>query len=309
MTNILPLLPYLAYALVVLFIILYAVLSSIEFGAAVLLALPSSPIDRERMERYFGPAWEATNVFLVFSLVCIAMFFPASVPILNALYTVIGVALLFLVIRVVGILGVFYVRDQGHVFRILFALGSVGAPLVLSSVYYFAITGDIPREAGLLLLALWGSVLSALAMIASSFFMHFDTRSDRARLVRIHIASATFFFVSGSGVLLGIQPAWSEGAPLVVALALLASVLSSVQLAARMRYMGAFLVSATSVALLIAGAAVVHLPYLIYPVLTVPEAFTQPAMFMAMLEVLPFGLLVAIPTIALLWHLFAREQK
>ncbi len=308
MTNILPLLPYLAYALVVLFIILYAILSSIEFGAAVLLALPTPPIDRDRMERYFGPAWEATNVFLIFSLVGLAMFFPASVPILNALYTVIGLALLFLVVRIVGILGIFYVRDNTPIFRLLFALGSLGAPLVLSVVYYFTLTGNLAHAIDALLAALWASVLGAIGMIASAFFARFDTRADHAILTRIHTAAATLFFVGASGVVLEIQPPFAESLALFVALLLLISVLISIRFMGRGRFLAGFLVSTLSVTLLIAGAAYLHLPYLIYPVLTVADAFTAPAMFIAMLEVVPFGLIIAIPAIALLWYLFAREQ-
>lgn len=311
MTELLaPYLPLLAYCLVLLFVTLYAVLSSIEFGSAVLLTMPEPPISRKAIERYFGPAWESTNVFLVFSLVGLVMFFPHVLPYLAALYAPAGIALLFFVIRVLGIFGVFYTDSTHRAFALLFALGSLGAPLTLSIAYYVFLTGLHPAfPPSMLLLAIWGAVASTILMLASAFALHI-ARSyiDAPRLEHIRLAASGFFILCAMPIL-WFSPAPSEtgAAPALLTLGFLFAVALAIIAGSKRHPFLAFCLHGLSVALLIWGVALSHLPYLIYPALTIDAAFTAPEMFMAMLSVVPFGLVVAIPAVGLLWHLFARS--
>jgi len=305
-----PHLPFLAFALVLLFITLYAVLSSIEFGTAVFLALPTPPISREAIERYFGPAWESTNVFLVFSLVGLVMFFPKILPYLAGLYAQAGVALLFFVTRVLGIFGIFYADTRHWIFRGLFALGSLGAPLALSGIFYVSLTGMHPSfPPTTLLLAIWVSVVSAILMLAAAFVVHIArAHADTDRLGRIRLAASGFFILAAAFIVSFSPPLIQQGlVPLATFLCILFAIVLAVVAGERGHPLAAFVLHAIAVAALIWGTAIAHMPFLIYPVLTIESAFTAPEMFLAMLAVIPFGLLFAVPAIALLWHLYARS--
>lgn len=312
MTEILlPYLPILAYTLVLLFITLYAVLSSIEFGAAIYLALPRPLITREQVEQYFGPVWESTNVFLIFSLVGLVMFFPAVVPYLAELYALASVALLFFVVRVLGIFGIFYGDSKHPAFKALFAIGSLGAPLALSGAFYVSLTGTAPAVLPTtLLLAIWGAVVSAICILSATFILHVArSQVDTARFARTQLVGSGVFLLCAAHIL-AFSPALIQPGivPLLAFTVILLSTSLAIVLRERTHPLAAFLAHALAVAALIYGTALSHLPYLIYPVLSIETAFTAPEMFLAMLSVVPFGLLIAIPTIGLLWHLYARSS-
>lgn len=312
MDFLLPYLPLIAYVLVLLFITLYAVLSSIEFGIAAFMAPKNPLVSRSDVERYFGPAWEATNVFLIFSMVGLVMFFPSVVPALAGLYTLVSTALLFFLLRVLGIFGVFYAESDNRTFRLMFAAGSLLAPLTLSGVFNYALTGMLPSfPPSTLLWALWGTVGSAIFMLSSSFVQHIGrVTASATRLLQIELAASGVFLLSAGGVLAFFPSLIEPGiAPTIVFLVIVIVTVLAVMLAERHHPFASFLVHALAVATLIFGAALTHLPYLIYPTITIQGAFTAPEMFIAMLQVVPFGLLIAIPAIALLWHLFARAES
>lgn len=300
--------PLIAYSILLAFIVLYAVLSSIEFGAALFLVSPWKMVERDRIERYMGPVWEFTNVFLIFALVCTAMFFPRAVPLLAQLYAVVSTALVFFVVRVIGILGILYKRSAHGAFRALFAIGSAGAPLSLSSVYLYAISGQqLAWPPQPLAVALWCAVLSAIVFIAASFFVHFAPKSaQRAALETTHtfagaalLLSAAFFSAAASTFL---RPDF--GGFLLLTFFVACAFLWRPQ-----KPLPALLASAAAVATLIISIAVRHAPYLLYPTLTLDTALTSPESFRAMLTMIPVGLIVSIPAVALLWKLFAGAQK
>lgn len=311
MSLILPYLPLIAYILVLLFVTLYAVLSSIEFGIAAFMALKDPLIARSDIERYFGPAWESTNVFLIFSMVGLVMFFPSVVPTLAGLYALVSTALLFFLLRVVGIFGVFYAESDSRIFRLIFAAGSFLAPLTLSGVFSYALTGMQPGfPPSTLLWSLWGAVGSAIIMLSASFVQHVARTSQTNRLLHAELASSGVFLLSAGGIL-SFYPSLIEAGvvPTCIFLGILVMTIAAVLLSERGHPFAAYLMHALSVGTLIYGTALSHLPYLIYPTITIAGAFTAPQMFIAMLEVVPFGLMIAIPTVALLWHLFARAPR
>lgn len=310
-TLLAPYLPLIAYVLVLLFITLYAVLSAIEFGFALFLALPNPPVERSTIERYFGPAWESTNVFLVFSLVGLVMFFPHVETYLALLYLPAGVALFFYFLRVLGIFGIFYADSPAYAWKLVFALGSIGAPLSLTGAAYLALTGNTPPLwPSTLSWSLWGATLGAILMLAAAFIARFALPIARTYLQRAQLVG-TLLFVFAGGALLSFNPgATSPGlAPIIAFFLMLAAAIGGLSLSERAHFFAAYVSYALSVAVLIYGIALSHLPYLIYPVLTIQAAFTAPEMFLAMLSVVPFGLIVAIPTVVLLWHLYARAEQ
>ncbi len=306
-----PLFPLVAYILVLLFITLYACLSAIEFAAALFMALPNPPITRDTIERYFGPAWESTNVFLVFSLVGLVMFFPHVENYLALLYFPAGIALSFYFLRILGILGIFYADMQGRSIRALFAIGSIGAALSLTGAAYLALTGMVPPLLPTTLSwSLWSATLGGILMLGGSFIARFGNTEVRARLQSAQLIGIGLFWIGSGGVLSFAPELVHPGLiPLVAFLVIIVSTIAGLRLHDRAHPLAAYLAYCLAAAALIYGTAFAHLPFLIYPTLTIDQGFTAPEMFVAMLSVVPFGLVVAIPTVALLWHLYARADR
>lgn len=309
MDLLVPHLPLIAYVLVLLFITLYATLSSIEFGVAAFMALPEPPVSRAEIDRYFGPMWESTNVFLIFSMVGLVMFFPAVVMRLADLYTLVSTALLFFVVRIIGIFGVFYARSEARAFRMLFAAGSLLAPLTLSGVFYFALTGMPPAfPPSTLLWSLWFSVFGAIIMLSSAFVARYAGSAFYGFLSRAGILGTGLFLIGAAGIL-SFDPGGNRSGALAAGLFIALLVLAGAALRIRemRRPLLSYFCHALMVAILLYGTAFAHLPYLLYPYLTLEAAFTAPQMFIIMLQMVPFGLLIAVPSLAFAWHLFARS--
>ena len=310
--NFVSFMPLIAYALVILFACLYAVTSSVEFGAA-LLTLPKKPfIDHKSMSGYMTPIWEAVNVFLVFTVVGLVMFFPGVVPPLAlALYAPASVALVFYGIRVLGIQGVLYSDSKHPIFRVLFALGSVGGPIVLSLVYYYLITGLDPLSPTLGEVAIIGIVVSAIYAISSSFFLYFIPKNtERVRLAHVAVA-AELCFAAFSVVFLGLVAQYLSSVTGVLVLTALIAVyaLGFVALVHHAKYVWALALAALNVIVLIAGVAIMHAPYILYRSLDIYSTFTSVEVFTDVLIALPFGLLAIVPAIFLLFKMYAVKKN
>ncbi len=57
------------------------------------------------------------------------------------------------------------------------------------------------------------------------------------------------------------------------------------------------------------GYGLSHLPYIIYPYLTVEEGFTNPSTFRALLVAYVIGLLILGPAFYLFWKLFLKDKR
>lgn len=310
--NFVSLMPPIAYALVVLFACLYAVTSSVEFGAALLTLPKKSFIDHKSLSTYMSPVWEAVNVFLVFTVVGLVMFFPGVVPPLAlALYAPASIALVFYGVRVLGIQGVLYSDSKHPIFRVLFALGSVGGPIVLSLVYYYLITGLSPLSPTTAELSLIGIVVSAIYAISSAFFLYFIPKNtERARLAHV-AAAAELCFAAFSVVFLGLVAQYLSSVTGVLSLTIIVAVISLVyvSLVHHAKYVWALVLAALNVILLIAGIAVMHAPYILYRSLDIYSTFTSVEVFTNVLYALPFGLLAIVPAVFLLFKMYAVKKN
>lgn len=300
--------PVIGYALVILFACLYAVTSSIEFGAAALL-FPKKPfIDRQSMHAYMTPIWEAVNVFLIFTVVAFVMFFPGAIPtVALALYVPLSCALIFYGLRIVGIQGVLYSESDNYLFKLLFMVGSLCGPASLSLAYYYLLTGMDPFVPTLTELALVGTVISAIYAISSSFFLYFIPKnSQQLRLSHLAVA-AELIFAASSLVFLALIAQYLASVFGVLLLTIVIAAIGLAYMAAihHSKYVWGLVLSALNAVLLIAGIAIMHAPYILYHVLDIYSTFTSVEIFTDVLIALPFGLLAIVPAIYLLFKMYA----
>ncbi len=178
-----------AFFIATALLLIYSILSSIEFGASIYLLFPRYYPLSPHIHTYINPLWEATNVFLVFFLILLFSCFPKSIPPLsNALFPIIECGLIFFVVRVLGILGIFYAQSHEIKWRLLFFMGSIGAPLILSRFYNFALVGSTDISLSILTFAIPALTIASILMISSTFFLFLTNTpiSTNTRFVTQH---------------------------------------------------------------------------------------------------------------------------
>lgn len=307
-TMLTPYMPMIAYGLVILFVCLYATLSSIEFGSSLLLISPTPLVDVGTVRRYLNPIWESTNVFLVFALVGTVMFFPTALPVTSvALLPTMMTALIFFAVRAIGILGLMYYGSVSRWFAYLFAVGSLGAPLFLSNIYTYVLSGVsllIPTTA--LAVSLWILVVVTVLFIAQGFFVYFAPANPHRQALRASYVMSGMMFVFLVFVLIHLIPDVSSFGVWCVRISVLCLVLVALTSAEYNWRLVSFLAASGALIVVIAGIAALRYPFLVYGYITAPAAFTSVLMFTYMLFVVPIGLLITVPPLVWFYSMYAR---
>jgi cytochrome d ubiquinol oxidase subunit II len=308
--------PEIAYGIACIFLFLYLVLSSIEFGAAFYMLLPESILERSTVRTYVNPIWETTNIFLIFFVMMIFSCFPRAVPMLSLLiFPIVEAALVFFVFRILGILGLFYGDSGKLVWRILFFVGSWGAALILGGFYHVVVAGtrmSLPPD--ILTTSLILLIISTMLLLSSTFFLMFTSRHRfHPYLARLSYASLLTWY--GAAALYLVGP--FRAAPYMLDHLTAATngfiavtlVTITIPVFIRQRYFAVgFIASIIAFAMLFFGSAYMHLPYLVYPAMTISDAFTSTAIFHAILLSGAVGALFLIPALYLLYALFGVTQ-
>src|SRR5579872_1834986 len=125
-------------------IFIYMILSSIEFGTSFFQLNPNILIDDTILKKYIQPVWEVTNVFLVFAIVSIFTFFPGATYYLGTnLLVPISLGLTVLGLRGLFLMIIYYKDSKKHIIKFLFFLTSFIAPVLLSNIFIYFLTGSI----------------------------------------------------------------------------------------------------------------------------------------------------------------------
>lgn len=314
----------------------YLIVASIDFGAGF-YAYYGRISGKEAMigpviSRYLSPVWEVTNVFLVFFFVGIVGFFPETAHYYGTALLIPGsIALILLAIR-----GSFYAFANYGAKKnsfFLFAYGATGLliPASLSTVFTISEGGFLAVRGNNVILLLeelfyssysWAVVLLAMSsvlFISSTFLTYYADRAKDARALeqmRIFalwggiptIISSLFVFIALRNHnlehfqrALGIW--WMFGLSL-------ASFTVAIWLIWHRRYFGvAFVMVMLQFAFAFFGYGTSHLPYLLYPYLTLYGGVTNPAMGRALIAAFVAGLLLLVPSIILLLRLFLFNAR
>jgi cytochrome d ubiquinol oxidase subunit II len=314
----------------------YLIVASIDFGAGF-YAYYSRVSGKEMIigpviSRYLSPVWEVTNVFLVFFFVGIVGFFPETAHYYGTALLIPGsIALILLAIR-----GSFYAFANYGVKKNSFYLLAYGAtglliPASLSTVFTISEGGFLTVRGNTVILQMeelfyssysWAVVLLAMSSvlyISSTFLTYYAAHAEDARALEQMrgfalwggiptIISSLFVFIAlRNHNLEHFQRAldiwWLFGLSLV-------SFAFAVWLIWRRKSYGiAFVMVMLQFAFAFFGYGISHLPYLLYPYLTLYGGVTNPAMGRALVVAFVAGFVLLVPSLVLLLRLFLFNAR
>lgn len=333
----------LAISLLWVFIFVYAMAASIDFGAgfwALLYQNRHQSNATKIANRYLSPSWEVTNVFIIFIVIGLVSFFPGATDILAAMLLMpFSIALLLLALRsaflvyshaakkyqnilivISGVTGFLipaflilvlplsygsYIKNEGgfDVLSIQQLLSSfsvyaylafaVTSTLFLSSLMltdYSNVSKDessykvYHRNAvGVGPLAFLSSVLVVVSMKQEANWFYENLLQHVGWL----IASVVLFFIGY--IALFIKPRTGNGKAGIPRLSVISIVL---------QYM-----------LAAVGYGMAHLPYIVYPTITIQSSFTDESTFHALFVSYMIGFAILSPGFYLFWRMFMKDKQ
>ncbi|CAM3246122.1 cytochrome d ubiquinol oxidase subunit II [Brevibacillus invocatus] len=314
----------------------YLIVASIDFGAGFFSfyckVKKEDHLVNSIIERYLSPVWEVTNVFLVFFFVGLIGFFPSTAYYYGTALLVPGsIALVLLSLR-----GSFYafahygVRNS-MLYTGVYGLTGLFIPASLATVLTISEGGFIRETNGLVeflsdqLLKspyAWSVVILAIVsilFISASFLTYYaDKAKDRKSTVIFHkyaimwslptiFASMLVFFAIYQH-----NPEHFQNMLDISWLFLLslASFLVALALLLKKKHYGwAFVMVMLQFAFAFYGYGISHLPYLLYPYITISDSINSPVMGKALVTGFIVGLCLLIPSLYLLMKMFLFDVK
>jgi len=319
-----------------IFLLGYLIVASIDFGAGFFsyyseLSGKKHLIHRV-IERYLSPVWEVTNVFLVFFFVGFVGFFPDTAYYYGTALLIPGsIAIILLALRGAYYAFGTYGSKNNRAFMLLYGASGLLIPASLSTVLTISEGGFIDTKDGSVTLLYdklfaspysWSVVLLALVSvlyISATFLTYYAARAnDRPALEVVRkyaIAWSGPTILSSLLVFFAIRGHNPEHFERMVSLSwmfVLSFVCFLVALYliwTRKHYGVAFIFVMLQFALAFFGYGASHLPYILYPFLTVYDHFTSDTMALALIIAFVLGLLLLIPSLYLLMRLFLFNAK
>ena len=324
----------LCLGLVMLGITAYAVLGSADFGAGFwdLTAGGDARGGRVRgmIQRSMSPVWEANHVWLIFVLVIVWTAFPVA---FGSIFSNLSIPLFLAAIGIIFRGAAFALRGQAATIRearvlgALFASSSVLIPFCLGAVLGAVASGRVevgnavadPFGAWLNPTSIFAGLVGVVtgAHLAAVYLTGDSRRAGQEDLVRAFRARALASGVLAGAVALagllvvrGDAPELYDGLTSGAGLGLvIASGLAGVvtlALVAGGRYGLARASAAGAVVAVVAGWALAQRPYVLPPALTLEQAAAAEATLAAVLIGMGIGLVVLVPSLALLYRLVLR---
>ncbi|SFK45911.1 cytochrome d ubiquinol oxidase subunit II [Halobacillus dabanensis] len=319
----------------------YSILGSLDFGAGFWGMIYGKKEEKSAAQianRFLSPTWEVTNVFLVIFVVSVVTFFPFATTLLGSVLLVpVALGILLLTIRTTFMVFQHHAGKYQDLLRLTSGFTGLIIPALLVSILPITLGGfvifenDYPRlQYGELLThpTLYMHILFGLStelFISAMFLMDYakeaedwdayDTfRKHSLWLGPISIAIAMLtigtFPSEASWIVENIQQNWIAFG-LSLLFFLIGYALLFVKKKDGHRGLARFAVIMIglqyAVAIYAYGSA--HLPYLIYPDLTIADGFTNPETFYQMLIVYAVGFGILIPAFILFWRLFLKDRR
>jgi len=330
-----------AVTLLWIFVTIYALAASVDFGAGFwsMIYLNHEKTRATNIaNRYLSPSWEVTNVFIVLIVVALVTFFPGAIYTLGTVLLLpASLIILLLLIRSAFLVFAHLVPAYSKMLSIVSGTTGILIPALLITVLPITQGGLIKMAKGVPQLD-WSElmtsphVLSYMGLaVSSTLFLSSLLLSDYSYVSRERQA---FEIYRRDAILLGpvtlllalltfqtmqIEAPWLferlfSYLPWLIASAcffLLCYVL--LLLPQRMRpgihLMRLSVISALVQYLLASyayGAA--HLPYIVYPDITIESGFTDPNTFRALFVSYLVGFAILIPGFVLFWRMFMKDE-
>ncbi|GGF34305.1 membrane protein [Halobacillus andaensis] len=320
---------------------IYAMLGSLDFGAGfwgMIYGKNDQTSASQIANRFLSPTWEVTNVFFVIFVVALVSFFPFATTMLGSLLLLpVGMGLLLLTIRTTFMVFANHANKYRDLLIITSGLTGLIIPALLVSMLpitlggFVEIVDDYPQ-------LLYGELLTHPTLymhiafglttelfISAVFLMDYSKEAEDWSAYQTYRKHALWLGpVSIIIAILTIETmpadaAWFvdsvKGNPIWFGLSLLFFLLGYAFLfikgkngrkgLARLAVLS--IIIQYGIAIYAYGSA--HLPYLIYPDLTVGGSFTNPTVFYKLLIVYAGGFAILIPAFILFWRLFLKDQR
>ena len=319
-----------------LFLFLYVIVASIDFGAGFFNAY-SAFTDKQHIlngiiQRYLSPVWEVTNVFFVFFFVGTIGFFPQTAFYYGTTLLVpASIALILLAIR-----GSYYafatygakINHRGYIY--MYGLSGLLLPASLSPALAISEGGFIQLADGSPYLDYWALFtspltwsivvlsLTAVLYISAVFLTWYANKAGDEKATDLMRKYALVWagpaIITATGIIFelrGHNPEHFErilGLWWVFAISFLLFIGTVYLIWKRRNYGLAFilLVGQFFTAFFAYGAS--HYPYLLYPHLTIYDSFTNESMAIALIVAFIAGLGLLLPSLYLLFRLFLFDK-
>ncbi|GIP14818.1 cytochrome D ubiquinol oxidase subunit II [Paenibacillus montaniterrae] len=310
----------------------YLIVASIDFGAGFFMYYSTISGTRhlihQMIERYLSPVWEVTNVFLVFFFVGIIGFFPDIGFYLGTALLIPGsIAIVLLAIRGSYYAFTFYGKASSPLYNLLYGASGLFIPAALSTVLTISEGGYITvTDTGQVLFLAkklftssysWSVVLLALVSVLYisamflSYYAHKASDAGAYRVVRNYaliwslptllsslLVFMAIYFHNREHFNNMLELWWMFALSLVCFTVAVYCVYTSKHLG----WSFVFVMAQFGFAFYGYGAA--HLPYILYPYVTIYNNFTNPNMALALVIAFILGLALLLPSLYLLLRLF-----
>jgi cytochrome d ubiquinol oxidase subunit II len=311
----------------------YLIVASIDFGAGFFsyysVLTGEKHVINRIIERYLSPVWEVTNVFLVFFFVGIVGFFPDTAYYYGTALLIPGsVAIVLLAIR-----GSYYAFNaygggskDNKLYMLLYGASGLLIPAALSTVLTISEGGYIEKQGDQVVFLYrelfhspysWSVVLLAIVSvlyISAMFLTYYADRAqdrDALEIVRTYalgwsaptiMCSLLVFFAIDRHNPAHFQAMLSWAWMFV--LSFLCFLVAVWCVLTRRRYGLSFVMVMLQFFFAFFGYGASHLPYILYPYITLYQNFTNETMALSLVIVFVLGLLLLVPSLWLLMRLF-----
>lgn len=332
---------YAAAGLLWFVVFVYALAGSVDFGATFwrMWASRTGEHAAHRVaERYVSPLWEATNVFLVLTVVGLVGFFPNAAYAYGTVLLVPGSLILILLALRGAFLGYGHAGHAAERWtRTVTGVTAVLLPALLVSVLPISQGGFVTQVGDRLTLDLLAVLrspteyaylvfgLSAGLFVSAVFlsdyartagdeeaYVAFRARALAAGPVNILAGVAALFIIPSTPWLEArLHTEWPWFLASLVAFAAIYVAFwrprSDGRTPGRPRW--AVVMVGVQFALADIGYGLAHAPYFLYPYVSTVAGFSNKAMFAALLWVVVIGMTVLIPGFIWLWRLFVVDPR
>jgi len=325
------------------FVFIYAVMATMDFGAGFWSMIY---INKEKTNatnianRYLSPTWEVTNVFIVAIVIALVSFFPGATFILGTVLLIPGSFILILLALRSGFLVFSHVaKDYEKGLTYVSGISGFIIPALLMLVLpithggYIEIVNDVHQLnfAALFtspnIYAFIGFAISSTLFLSSLLLADYSNVADELEAYRVYRRDALIlgpisllmaFLIM---LTLRVEANWLYTNMLNYIPFLIGSVLLFIVAGAALfipsgkhkRRIGRprLAVIAVTIQYLLASYAYgrSHLPYMIYPDVTIESGFTHPNTFRALFVTYIVGFLILFPGFIYFWKLFMKDKR
>ncbi len=319
--------------LLVVTVVLYGVLAGADFGGGVLDLLARGPrknAQREAIAHALGPVWEANHVWLIFAIVLLFSSFPRAYEALSVgLFVPFHLVLVGITLR--GAAFVFRAYGppygSGHArWGRVFGVASMVTPVLLGQCLGAISSGAmrVAEDGTVSTNGAWWSPLAlamglfalALCTYVAAVFLTVETEGELREDFRRRALEVGTAVVALSVILLPLVrlEAWhlwaslasARAAPLLT-LGAVAALASGGLLRAR-QYRRARVAAVLQVGCVLSGWGAAQWPWIVYPDLDLAGCAAPDSSLRATLVTVPFGALVLVPSLWMLFRVFKSRH-